>query len=523
MRVLVLLAILMRAIPYLSNRAFWGDEVMIALSIRARGLAGLLAPLEFDQTMPIPILLTVKGFTLLFGNHELVYRLPLFIGGCALPFLVWRWFPRLVGQAETIVLLAFVTVWQPLIYYASELKQYGLDALVTTVLMLTTLRLLRPDSGPREWNWLTGCGIAAILVSQPSVMVLAGSVAALATDPRVRRNRSWQLRGSTALLAWGLTLLAVYLVAYRHVMGSRYMQAYWEGAFLTPGPEWTRRLLNAAWTIAGTGNFPNLRTLVLLLLIAIGATLLWRRRGLGACLLLTVPFAALLAVSAIGLYPIAGRLVLFTAPLLFWALASAIVGTAHLLPRIPGALLAATLFAVAWIPVAVTAFRFVGNPPLRETTRQLVRRLERGDPAARAVVLPGGYPAWAYYAGDWTRPDALIAHARRAFECETGEIQAPDCDRLSFSDRAGAPPTLVARTPRGPPGGAADSAWIATQTHRILGLNDDRIWIFYSIEPEVFPPRHLVQRLLARLEASRARVDLRIRLGQSGLYHVALP
>lgn len=93
-------AILLRTLVFLDNRSFWGDEVMIALNVRARGFLGLLTPLELEQTMPIPLLFLTRLLTLVLGHHEMVYRLPMFLAGCALPFEIWRWYPARVGRVE---------------------------------------------------------------------------------------------------------------------------------------------------------------------------------------------------------------------------------------------------------------------------------------------------------------------------------------------------------------------------------------------------------------------------------------
>ena len=523
MRALVLLAVFLRAVPYLANRSFWGDEVMIALSLRARELAGLLAPLEYDQTMPIPILLLVKLTVMVLGNHELVYRLPIFVAGCALPFIVLVWFPRLIGQAESLIVLAFVAVWQPLLYYSSELKQYGVDATMTAVLIVVTLRLLQPSAGAREWRHLIGWGAAAILVSQPAVLVLTGTAAAILVDPRTRSDRSWQRRGGVAIAVWGVALLAVYLVSYRHVLGSAYMREYWENAFLTPGPGWTARARGAAWTLAGASDLPGLRTLIILPLVAAGGLHLWRTRGPGAGLLLGIPFAALAGVATLGLYPIAARLVLFTAPLLFWGIASAIAGIGRLLRPRPGAALAAALFALAWIPVAVRAFRYVANPPLRETTRDLVRHVERVDPGAPVVVLFRGYPGWVYYAGDWSDPRARIEGARREFHCLVDSPRPPECDTLQFRDRPNGAITLVSTPPRGAPAEAVDRRWSERLADRVLALRDPRVWLFYAVYAEDLAPHRLIERLRDRLSAGGARVDPPILEGESALYRVTLP
>lgn len=519
---LVLLAIVLRAAVYLDNRAFWGDEAMIALNIRGRDLLGLLAPLDFDQTMPIPLLLLTKPLTMLLGHHEMVYRLPMFLAGCALPIIVWRWFPRLAGRLEALILLAFLAIWQPLVYYASELKQYEFDALATAVLIALALRLFREAAAPAAWRGMVGGGVAALLVSQPSVFVLAGVACGLLADRRTRTDRTWRNNGVGALLIWGATFLVVFFGSYRHSMDSAYMRHFWESAFLMPGPGWTQRFLDAAWTISAIHDLPGMRTIYVVPLAGLGAFWIWRRLGASALLLLVIPFAAVVSASILGLYPIAGRLVLFTVPLLLWTIASAITGLSRRFSGPAASVVAAVIFGILWAPATLRTIRFAANPPPRETVRQMASYIGQVDPGAPVLLLFGSYQGWAFYEGDWTNPAQIVARTRQHFRCETDAERPPACDRLRFVERPGVPPGLIAATPR-VISDSTDQEWAETQAGRLLALPERRAWMLYSIYNEGLISRRLTERILTRLEAAGARIEPPVTLGESALFRVALP
>ena len=519
---LVLLAIVLRAAVYVDHRAFWGDEVMLALSVRGRDLLGLLAPLDFEQTMPIPLLLVTKAFTWLLGHDELVYRLPMFLAGCALPILVWRWYPRAVGRVEALIILAFVAIWQPLIYYSSEFKQYGFDAVVTAALILPAIRLLREEADPSAWRRMIGTGAVAVLLSQPSIFVLAGVTGALLTDRRARTDRVWRTNGIRALLIWGSIFVAVFFWSYNYTRGSAYMQHYWESSFLKSGPDWIERFLDATGTLVAVNQLPGMRTVLIVPLAGLGACYVWRRLGPPAALFLVTPFAAVLAAAILGLYPIAGRLVLFTAPLLLWGIASAITGASHRFSGITRPIVGALIFGILWVPATVRTIWFAADPPLREAIPHMVRHIDQVDPHAPTLLLFGSYPSWAFYQDDWANPEQLLARARLSFWCDINPKRGPDCERLSFEDRPGAPPTLIAATPRAV-SDSADQDWAETQAIRILESKDRRAWILYSLYPEVLLPRRLTERILDRLEAAGARIDPPVTRGESALYHVTLP
>ena len=519
---LVLFAIVLRAAVYLDNRAFWGDEVMIALNIRGRDLLGLLAPLDFDQTMPIPLLLMTKPLTMLLGHHEMVYRLPMFLAGCVLPILVWRWFPSVVGRVEALIILAFIAIWQPLIYYSSELKQYEFDALATVMLIAVALRLFREAADPAAWRRMIGAGVVALLVSQPSVFVLAGVACGYLADRRIRTDRTWRNNGVRAMLVWGATFLVVFFGSYRYSMDSAYMRHYWESAFLRPGPGWTERFLDAAWTLSAIHDLPGMRTIYVVPLAVLGALLVWRRLGTPALLLLVIPFAAVVAAAILGLYPIAGRLVLFTVPLLLWSIASAITGFSRRFSGAAAGVVAAVIFGILWAPASLRTVRFAADPPPRETVRQMAHHIARVDPRAPTMLLFGSYQGWAFYTGDWSKPAQLGAQTRQHFQCETDPARPPTCDRLSFVERPGAPPALIAATPR-VISDSTDQDWADTQAGRLLALPERRAWILYSIYNEGLVPRRLIERILARLEARGARIEAPVTLGESALFRVALP
>lgn len=519
---LVLLAIVLRAAVYLDNRAFWGDEVMIALNIRGRDLLGLLAPLDFDQTIPIPLLLLTKPLTMLLGHHEMVYRLPMFLAGCALPVIVWRWFPRVVGRVEALIILAFIAIWQPLVYYSSELKQYEFDALATVGLIALALRLFREAADPAAWRGMIGGGAAALLVSQPSIFVLAGVACGLLADRRTRTDRAWRNNGVRALLIWGATFLVVFFGSYRHSLDSAYMRQFWESAFLRPGPGWTERLLDAAWTLSAIHDLPGMRTIYVVPLAGLGAFWIWRRLGVPALLLLVVPVFAVLAAAIMGLYPIAGRLVLFTVPLLLWSIASAITGFFLWFSGPAAGAVATVIFGIVWAPATLRTIRFAADPPPREAVRQMARYIEQVDPGAPVLLLFGSYQGWAFYNGDWTNPAQIRARTRQHFRCETDPERPPVCDRLSFVERPGTPPALIAATPR-VISDSTDQDWAETHAGRLLALPERRAWILYSIYNEGLLSRRLTERILTRLEAAGARIEPPVTLGETALFRVALP
>ena len=152
--VLIAHGIILRLWGYLSDRSLWADEVAIALNVRLRSFSALFRHLDFEQTMPVPLLEIVKSNVMLFGASEYAFRLPLFIVGCVTLIAIWFVFRHFFGVRVALISVAMAAISRPLIYYSSELKQYGLDALITVVTLWFGLETLR-RSDIRSWQALT--------------------------------------------------------------------------------------------------------------------------------------------------------------------------------------------------------------------------------------------------------------------------------------------------------------------------------------------------------------------------------
>ena len=107
------------------------------------------------------------------------------------------------------------------ISYSSEVKQYGIDALVTGLLLLVLIAGGQgaADARPRAPAWRCA-GAAAVWCSDPAVFVLAGGGGGAAHRRRVRRATA---PGSRALggiaAAWLASFAALYVVHVRDLYG----------------------------------------------------------------------------------------------------------------------------------------------------------------------------------------------------------------------------------------------------------------------------------------------------------------
>src|SRR4051812_18126770 len=147
---LIALGIVLRLARYLANRSLWLDEVLLARNILDRSFAGLLEPLGLNQGAPIGFLMLQKLAVMLLGPSEFALRLAPLLAGVASVPLFWWLARRMLDLPIAIFALALFSVCEPLIYYSSEAKQYGLDVTLALAILLAGTRIFEHHHCPRR-------------------------------------------------------------------------------------------------------------------------------------------------------------------------------------------------------------------------------------------------------------------------------------------------------------------------------------------------------------------------------------
>jgi Dolichyl-phosphate-mannose-protein mannosyltransferase len=505
----------LRIAQYLANRSLWADEVAIALNLRLRSFAGLLHPLSYDQTMPFGLLLVLKAFGSVFGYSEWVLRLPLLLAGCALILLAWFLFARLFEQRVALVFLALLAISEPLIYYAGEVKQYGLDALVTLIILWLGLSTLRNETSA-GWPRLIVGGAGTLLFSQPAVFILAGIGAAAVWDDRFRTSRQWRKYVIVAGTLWMIVFGLLYWFSYRNVSYNAFMRAYWEPKFIRVHSSGLRHDVWAALVLLlGQDQILHVSKFLLAALFLAGIAGIARKLGGAFAVLAGLPFLLVLLASALQEYPIVVRLALFLAPILFWIYATSLTTIADLVPEKSSTLVFTILALLFVAPSVPQAWHF----QQREGSRDVVRKIEaQNDPEAVYLVF-GHYTPWEYYAGDWSHPYRVQERIDLAARClRTAQLAYAlerdngACSALVFPADDARPKEIVGTPPPGPwDGDSADERWVQQEAHRITGARVPLIWLFLPDEANHFtygfPQR---RKLLERLEAELSREGCRL-------------
>lgn len=408
---LVLAGLGLRLRQYLSGRSLWLDEAMLALNIVQRDFGGLFQPLDYDQGAPIGFLLLEKLTISLLRNGELTLRLPSVIAGCLALIFFCLLLRRSLSPAGMLPALALFAFSGRLIYYTSELKQYSFDVFVALALLLVFLYLVprQEDEQPsgRAWLPLLLAGMAAVWFSHPSVFALSGIGLTLLWLNR--RNRRRLIQVGLVILGWLVSFGGVFLVSLNSLAANEFLMAYWQDYFMPIPPwdnlDWLPNTLAMTLSYFGLGGWPNWLTLILLLggLLTLGRI----RPSLGLIFALTL--LAAFGASALGKYPLGGRMLLFVAPISIGLAGAACEGVYLVLGRIRWAAVlsvVALAYALSFQSAAVAVENF-RNPRMQENMHPALRVLSaQYRPEDRVYIYPWAEPAFRYYATFYGLTDA---------------------------------------------------------------------------------------------------------------------
>jgi hypothetical protein len=321
---LILLGALLRLRQYLTGRSLWSDEAMLALNIVNRNFAGMFRPLDYDQGAPIGFLLVEKIFNSILGKNEFALRLfPLIVGLISL-WLLYLLAKRITSGAGLLTALALFAFNPRLIYYSSEVKQYILDVAVTILLLSLAAPVFNTSPRKKDFAWLTFGGLLALWFSHPASFVLAGIGLALVAIYLKKRDYS-NLRFVLGMgLLWVLNIIFLYLLILKDLSQNAYMREYWQGAFLPmppwSDPGWFMRSINE--NIGIQFGIPYAVFFVFLIMLIGWVVLFYQNQNYA------IAFAGILLVtliaSALGLYPVFERMILFLIPIGLILIGSAI-------------------------------------------------------------------------------------------------------------------------------------------------------------------------------------------------------
>ena len=321
---LLLAGAALRVFPFVLDRSLWLDEAKLALNILDRSPAGMFRPLDHDQAAPVGFLLLEKQAATLLGEGERALRLVPLLGGLASLVLVYAVARHWLPKPESLLALCLFALSTPLVYYATEVKQYSTDVFTALALLWAAGRVLAGK--PAALASLLVAGAVGVWLSHPAVFVVAGIGSTLLVSAWRQGERQGTARLAAVAAAWAASFLAHYVLVLAHSDPKGYLVRFWADGFPALVP---RSLADLTWWIETPFGFftdpAGLRFAGLAAAcFALGAWRFWRsdRRVLG---LLVSPFLFTLLAAVLhrypsppgtspDMYPIAGRPVPLSRP-----------------------------------------------------------------------------------------------------------------------------------------------------------------------------------------------------------------
>jgi hypothetical protein len=389
-----------RILFFLFDKNLWLDEATVSLNIVRRTFLGLCSPLDYGQMAPLGFLWLTKAAITVFGDYDLVFRLPELVASLAALFL----FYHLVGEAlpeggpAAWFALGLFALNPALMQFTCQVKPYEIDAFAATALLLIGTRLLRRWQGrDAVLLGIIGSGFAWFSYTSCFVLGAAGLVVGLQT----LRARQWRRFAAVAAAVSVATLnvLAHYYFFNRHSAASMLKLPMHQETLLQLIPRnlaelrLDLNLLGRSIVFPGGYIVPGAG----LLLLGLATLEISRKRSLPGALLAATVVVGIFGCIAVK-YPWNGRLILFIVPVACLAGGFGIrfLGEGMEASRFrPTAILLAalTLFPPALNHFARTVEPF-NNQGTSSVMEQISRRIAPGTPI---LIDPFSTPVFQFY------------------------------------------------------------------------------------------------------------------------------
>ena len=471
--IFALIGCALRLRQFLFCRSLWLDEAMLAVSIAARSPMELLRPLEYNQNAPILFLWLSKLSTAILGVNEHALRALPLISGCAAIVALAAAARKAFGDPAAVACASLAALSPALIRYSNEAKPYGIDAFVSSILLL--LFVARDATfSKRRAIVFSVAAISAVILSNPSIFTLTAVWIALGWT--YRHERPALVRVGKSGLLWVAAFGISYVTVVRPAAANELVRAGYSTAFLPPFADAARLLplmvsgsFYPAFGGDGTGmpGVTGRQAAIIVSLFLSALIFLGRRHGAGVALVLGGPVTLAFAAAALGLYPVGvPRLMTFHFPGVLLTIAG-LVGAAW--PRNSSGRLSAlglTLWLLLLWPSWTNAASAWAKPFQGDNFRDAYNEyasLQLGEPV---YISAKAQPAWIFYSTNW---EPNTRRQRELFQ-----------NRMNFYFAAGgAGPSFENRASRGgpiPEAEGRDLVFDFRDRLEILGISTGRQW-----------------------------------------------
>jgi hypothetical protein len=207
----------------------WIDEAMIGLNLRLIRWDGILHPLPlFDQTAPLGFVLVGKAVSDLAAQHFiLAMRALAAVASLAAAGLYFLGLKTARPTAEAALMVGLLMLSPALVYHGVEIKHYMFEVLGTVLVMAGGLNALRAGADLKSMILFAIASAAALLISFPAGLVIAGFGGALFVFLALEPERSLRKLATVAVVGVVLIALQAWIyLGYSQPAVALQLQAY---------------------------------------------------------------------------------------------------------------------------------------------------------------------------------------------------------------------------------------------------------------------------------------------------------
>lgn len=388
---LFIFGIAFRLKHFLDNRSLWLDESYLGIDVQAQSLRQILMNLPCLEELPLPpmgFMFLEKIAVMAGGNNEYALRFFPLVVGVAAMFLFFRLAKRHLDNMPAVVALALFTFSPHLIYYAAEVKQYGLDVFIALMVFFAFGNPAEKNVSKGRFYSLVCLGAIAVSCSHPAAFTLAayGSIRFFV----LWRRKDWPAMMDLVVQAivWLLVFGLWYLNSFQHmfdneqIIGDTLKRGYFFPLFSGwQAVTWLGR--NFVLYFDNPGGWKWVAVPAVLAVLGIRA--LWRQDRIQTLFFL-LPLGIALLASAMQKYSFIGRLLLFTVPALFIFVSKGLFFLSKRAGKHQKAVAIFLLVALLAEPVRFAALRFASGIQIEES-RPLVQHMKEHFKSQDVIIV----------------------------------------------------------------------------------------------------------------------------------------
>ncbi len=426
------LGMLLRIVMYVQNRSLFIDEACLSSQLIERSYGGLFENMEYQYAPPF-FAFIVKAMTQCFGANEYALRLIPLLGALIGIILFYKLCRKYLSDVHCFLPLVLFCFGMPLLQYATEVKQYSTDVMMTLALILICLEWKVEDFDfKRALKWAL-IGSFTVWFSMPGVFILFG-IGIFYLFESYKKGAKEQIKYIIgAILIWLINFGFYYFAIIRKDIGLENLEDY-HARFFLPLPPTSLAELNQAKNILLSFFQTSIGATTLAIVFGLLTTCMtifnFFKKEKSLLLLFLLPILAAMLASGMKMYSLIPRLTLFFIPLLILLIG---IGSRKLYEGATGVLKYLLIVSVLIILYNQKGYQYFYKPfqieELRPVLSHLNQNIEKGDQVFLHYQAENAYVFYSQFyehANQLNVPNIYIGNWKEPLE----QIKMPESKRL---------------------------------------------------------------------------------------------